>query len=322
MAVTLQAALTHNQVILGANYENLGKKSWTYLDYDQHAGWKVVKFEGCLGYIQQFLRWLGFSSSTELKTVFAQIEKEANVPPELLAKIKSCWQRRHPQLVQQVGFQPLPRVNEPVLEGRLMPDPAVENHVGMYVGNTLISIEGTDITQVSRVKGIVNAANPACLGGGGIDGVIHRHAGPALLDACRALPVKPNGNRCNTGEAVITVSGNFINNGVERIVHTVGPVGLNREALQRAYRSCLDLFHENGVRTIAIPSISTGIYGYPFDDATRLAIETVEEYAHQHPDRFAEIKLIFLPAQWNQAVAVNNAFVHEHAVRDNFMGGD
>lgn len=135
----------------------------------------------------------------------------------------------------------------------------------------------TDITTLN-VGAVVNAANETLLGGGGVDGAIHRAAGSALLAACRALPEVSPGVRCPTGEARIT--GGF---GLPagHVIHTVGPVwhgGSSGEAelLAACYRNSLKLAHEHGIQSIAFPAISTGVYGYPLEAATAIAVKAVQ----------------------------------------------
>lgn len=150
-----------------------------------------------------------------------------------------------------------------------------------------IEIVRGDITKL-EVDAIVNAANERLLGGGGVDGAIHRAAGPALLKACRRIPEVRPGIRCPTGEARIT-DGHRLP--ARFVVHTVGPVwrgGNQREAelLASCYRSSLRLAVENGVRSIAFPAISTGVYGYPLEEACSIAIGTTAAFLRT--DRWLE----------------------------------
>jgi O-acetyl-ADP-ribose deacetylase (regulator of RNase III) len=143
---------------------------------------------------------------------------------------------------------------------------------------TLTAVRG-DITRLT-VECIVNAANERMLGGGGVDGAIHNAAGPALKEACRAIPEVRFGVRCPTGEARITPAFNLP---AKYVIHTVGPVwsgGSNREAelLRSCYRACLRLASEHGAQSIAFPAISTGVYGYPLHEAARIAVSVCREY--------------------------------------------
>lgn len=135
---------------------------------------------------------------------------------------------------------------------------------------------------------IVNAANPGLLGGGGVDGAIHRAAGPDLLAACRALPQVSPGVRCPTGEARITAGFELP---ARHVIHTVGPVwhgGGEGEAelLRSCYRQCMRLFDEYRLQSIAFPAISCGVYGYPPEAAARIAVATLREATatHAHTD--------------------------------------
>jgi len=134
-----------------------------------------------------------------------------------------------------------------------------------------------DITKI-EAGAIVNAANSSLLGGGGVDGAIHRAGGKAILDDCIAIRNKQGG--CKTGEAVITTAGNLPS---QYVIHTVGPVwnGGHKgepELLANAYRNSLELAVQNGVKTIAFPNISTGVYGYPKTEAAQVAVQAVKDF--------------------------------------------
>ncbi|MCB5180101.1 O-acetyl-ADP-ribose deacetylase [Streptomyces antimicrobicus] len=134
-----------------------------------------------------------------------------------------------------------------------------------------------DITEVS-VDAVVNAANSSLLGGGGVDGAIHRRGGPEILAACRALRASHYGKGLPTGRAVATPAGRLP---ARWVIHTVGPVWSREEdrsdLLASCYRESLRVADELGARTVAFPAISTGIYGWPLADGARIAIETVRD---------------------------------------------
>jgi O-acetyl-ADP-ribose deacetylase len=141
-----------------------------------------------------------------------------------------------------------------------------------------IEVVQGDITAL-EVDAIVNAANQALLGGGGVDGAIHRAAGPDLLAECRALPEVSPGARCPTGQARIT-GGHRLK--ARHVIHTVGPVwhgGQHGEPdkLASCYRESLRLARENGLRSVAFPAISCGVYGYPLEEAATVAIDTIRQ---------------------------------------------
>ncbi len=142
-----------------------------------------------------------------------------------------------------------------------------------------------DITKIAA-DAIVNAANEMMLGGGGVDGAIHRAAGPELYEECLKVPEVRPGVRCPTGEARITGGGRLPS---RHVIHTVGPVydgGRYGEAekLASCYRNCLALAYENGLRSIVFPSISTGVYGYPAEEAAPIAVREVNTFLALHPD--------------------------------------
>ena len=138
-----------------------------------------------------------------------------------------------------------------------------------------------DITKI-KVDAIVNAANSSLMGGGGVDGAIHRAGGPAILEGCRMIVAKQGG--CKTGEAVITTGGNLP---AKFVIHTVGPVwngGKRNEStlLASCYSNSLKLAAEHKLSSIAFPNISTGIYGYPKKEAAEIAVHAVSEFLKEN----------------------------------------
>jgi O-acetyl-ADP-ribose deacetylase (regulator of RNase III) len=147
-----------------------------------------------------------------------------------------------------------------------------------------------DLTR-EETDAIVNAANTTLLGGGGVDGAIHRAGGPAILEECKKI------GGCPTGEAVITTGGKLQ---AKYVIHTVGPVyrdGAHGEAelLASAYRNSMKVAKENGVRTVAFPSISTGVYSYPVPDAARIALRTVLDEL-QDPGSVERVRFVLFDA--------------------------
>jgi O-acetyl-ADP-ribose deacetylase len=140
----------------------------------------------------------------------------------------------------------------------------------------------------------VNAANSTLLGGGGVDGAIHRRGGSAILEECKRIRAHTYPDGLPTGAAVITTAGELA---ARRVVHTVGPIWRGGHAqeprlLAHAYRSSLRLAAEEGMRSIAFPSISTGAYGYPVEQAAEVALHTVKAEIRAHPDRFDEVRFV------------------------------
>lgn len=151
------------------------------------------------------------------------------------------------------------------------------------VHQSLIEVVKGDITQ-QDTEAIGNAANSALAGGGGVDGAIHRAGGPAIM-----AELKARYRGCPTGSAVITGGGNLK---AKYVLHAVGPIysgsPKDAELLSSAYRTCLELCTLHQISSIAFPSISTGVYGYPVEEASRIALKTVGDYLKDHP----EIKLV------------------------------
>ncbi|GGS94869.1 MULTISPECIES: O-acetyl-ADP-ribose deacetylase [Streptomyces] len=156
-----------------------------------------------------------------------------------------------------------------------------------------------DITR-EHADALVNAANSSLLGGGGVDGAIHRRGGPAVLAACRDLRASRYGRGLPTGQAVATTAGDL---DARWVIHTVGPVygapGADPSLLASCYRESLRVADELGARTVAFPAISTGAYGWPLDEAARIAVATVRAT----PTRVEEVRFVLFDDRAHAAFA-------------------
>ena len=189
----------------------------------------------------------------------------------------------------------------------IVPAPSKEGSVRFKVNQSTVELIQGDIVG-QDVDAIVNAANSALAGGGGVDGAIHRVAGPELLAECRTL------GGCPTGAARITKGYRLP---ARHVIHAVGPIYQRREQdaelLASAYRNSLELAAQHGAKTIAFSSISTGIYGYPLDQAAPIALQTAKQYLEQH----SEIELVRFVLR---DVAALKAY--ERAGKDMFTSGE
>jgi O-acetyl-ADP-ribose deacetylase len=161
---------------------------------------------------------------------------------------------------------------------------------------TQLTVVRGDITE-QRVDAVVNAANSSLLGGGGVDGAIHRKGGPDILAECRELRASRFGKGLPTGQAVATTAGRLP---ARWVVHTVGPVWATSEdrsdLLASCYRESLRVARELGARTVAFPAISTGVYRWPLDDGARIAVQTVRMETDADPDAFDEVRFVVFGA--------------------------
>ncbi len=154
------------------------------------------------------------------------------------------------------------------------------------INSTELLLTEGDITQ-AEVEAIVNAANSRLAGGGGVDGAIHRAGGPEIMAECKKI------GHCPTGEAVITTAGRIK---AKKVIHTVGPIYRGRpedpRLLASAYQSSLALAAEHKLRTVAFPSLSTGAYGYPLDQAAAVALKAVKQGILDHPGAFDQVRFV------------------------------
>ena len=160
------------------------------------------------------------------------------------------------------------------------------------IGNSKLKLVQGDITD-QETEAIVNAANPSLMGGGGVDGAIHRKGGPRILEECKKIRETEWPEGLPTGKAVITSGGRLK---ARYVVHTVGPIwrGGNRDEpklLSNAYRNSLELAVTRGLKTIAFPSISTGAYGFPIEKASRIALKTVKSFLDEK-DGLEEVRFV------------------------------
>ena len=188
----------------------------------------------------------------------------------------------------------------------------------MKSADTVIRMLQGDITKVDTVSAIVNAANNTLLGGGGVDGAIHRAAGRELLAECRTL------HGCATGEAKITKAYRLP---CDYVIHTVGPIwhgGSHSEAqlLESCYRNSLALAMEHGIRTIAFPSISTGVYAYPLEQAAEIAVRTAYRFVMKHPGAFDEILWVLFDERTKKAYDDAVALLQERIDEETCGGKD
>ena len=157
------------------------------------------------------------------------------------------------------------------------------------------------------VDAIVNAANEACLGGAGIDGVIHRAAGPALRAECQALPEARPGVRCPTGTAVITGKGN-LPDPIRHVIHAVGPRWNpadpegSMQTLRDTYTAIAQLAASRNLKKIAIPAVSAGIFGFGIERSVQAAVQAIGDFTRAHPGAFDEIRLVFLSGAFDEAI--------------------
>ncbi len=182
-----------------------------------------------------------------------------------------------------------------VVQILLLAVPGVFMSTEKTIGQTRLLLSKGDITQV-ECEAIANAANSRLAGGGGVDGAIHRAGGPEIMAECKKI------GHCPTGEAVITTAGRLR---AQKVIHTVGPIYKGRpedaRLLTNCYTNSLELAAKHNLKTVAFPSISTGVYGYPLDQAAPVALKAVKKAVLNHPDSFTEIRFVLFGAESYEA---------------------
>ncbi len=176
------------------------------------------------------------------------------------------------------------------------------------IGNATLQLIKGDITEV-EADAIVNAANSSLMGGGGVDGAIHHKGGPKILEECKRIRVTEWPDGLPSGKSVITSGGDLK---AKFVIHTVGPVWLGgfhveAELLKQSYRNSLKLATTKGIKTIAFPSISTGAYGYPIEDASRIAIGAVKDFLEKEDKLDRVIFVLFSDRDYDVYVATVNS---------------
>lgn len=178
--------------------------------------------------------------------------------------------------------------------------------------NDRIVVKIGDITK-EPADAIINAANGTLMGGGGVDGAIHRAGGPEILKQCKEIRATKFPDGLPTGQAVITTAGRMP---AKHVIHTVGPVygkgGPEKAALLAlCYRNSLGLAVDHGLKTIAFPAVSTGIYGYPLDEAAKVSSKAIEEFFGSHGSSLEQVRLVFFSPRDAEAFLTNQAFTKQ-----------
>lgn len=293
--MTLQAILQNP--IFGPNFQNLGRSSGYYLSYRVETGFELKKLSLVERIIRSMLAWAGCYRSTHLKTIAPELVKEANIPPELLAKIQKSWIKTYPDL-QFPQPAPVQDVNrEPVVIQNPAPVQPVVSTYRIQIGNGAIHLEAGDIVR-QNVNAIVNAANSQLLAGGGVCGAIFNAAGKdGLQNECNQALRHKGVLLVAPGDTVRTSAGR-IPLPVQHIFHTVGPIKGNQTdavieaGIKKGVMRTLEEAMKLGVRSIAFPALSSGIYGVDLGVSVWTTWRGMQEHLVNHPGSFDLIKLV------------------------------